>query len=239
MVADVKVGSRGGGYVSIVGHDIEVKETYAALIASDHRPTLFLDVGANYGLHSILFLSTGIPTISFEPNTTCFELFRGLCEMNCLSGRWEQVAIGDEPGEITLTYPEKEMWLGSVSADVTCKLKELVDVMSARVPLKKLDEYLDEIPDGKILIKIDVEGFENEVLKGASRLLRTYVPKIIFESNDVRKRNDLFRFLEECSYWICSLPWRPSFPLQSLPVEDFLASAAMNFIAIPAGSERG
>ena len=54
MVADVKVGSRGGGYVSIVGHDIEVKETYAALIASDHRPTLFLDVGANYGLHSIL-----------------------------------------------------------------------------------------------------------------------------------------------------------------------------------------
>jgi hypothetical protein len=41
--------------VSIVGHDIEVKQTYVALLNSSlSRPELFIDVGANYGTHSIL-----------------------------------------------------------------------------------------------------------------------------------------------------------------------------------------
>src|SRR3954453_3735677 len=45
--------------ISIVGHDIEIKQTYAELVKSDERPALFLDVGANYGTHSILLLSAG------------------------------------------------------------------------------------------------------------------------------------------------------------------------------------
>lgn len=79
--------------VSILGHDIEVKKTYAALVKSDQRPELFLDVGANYGTHSLLFLSVGIPIIAFEPNRTCLSHFKTVCELNGFTGRWEQVAI--------------------------------------------------------------------------------------------------------------------------------------------------
>ena len=145
--------------LSIIGHEIEIKQTYAALITSDQRPTLFLDVGANYGTHSILFLSVGVPVIAFEPNPSCFSQFQTVCELNGLTGRWEQVAIGDKVGEIELAYPEKETWLGSVSSDVVSTLKKSDGMIIKQVPLKKLDDYLSDARGDKVLIKIDVEGF--------------------------------------------------------------------------------
>ena len=39
------------------------------------------------------------------------------------------------------------------------------------VPLKKLDDYLPDVSCDRLLIKIDVEGFEREVIQGASHLL--------------------------------------------------------------------
>src|ERR1700722_9247274 len=50
------------------GHDSELKQTYASLIQLEHPPRLVLDIGANYGTHSIIFLSHDIETVSFEPN---------------------------------------------------------------------------------------------------------------------------------------------------------------------------
>jgi hypothetical protein len=94
--------------VSIVGHGVEVIQTYVAIIVSDQRAALFLDVGANYGMHSLLFLSAGIPAIAFEPNPSCSSHFQTICKLNGLSGRWEQVAIGSGVGEIELVYPEKD-----------------------------------------------------------------------------------------------------------------------------------
>jgi FkbM family methyltransferase len=226
-----------------LGHDIEIKQTYAALIASDQRPTLFLDVGANYGTHSILFLAAGIPVIAFEPNPSCFVHFQTMCKLNGLSGRWEQVALGREVGDVELAYPEKETWLGSVSSDVVPNLKELHDVTSVRVPIRTLDYYLGDnclgdIPDCRVLIKIDVEGYEREVLKGASRMLRDWMPTIIFESNDVKARDDLFHLLAGFAYCIHPLPWRPVTRSQSLGIAEFLASAATNFLALPSESDR-
>jgi hypothetical protein len=78
--------------VSIVGHDIEIKLTYEALIRSRMRPELFLDVGANYGVHSLLFLAHNIPTITFEPNSTCHAYLHETCKLK----RLEHIAVGDE-----------------------------------------------------------------------------------------------------------------------------------------------
>ena len=147
--------------VSIIGHDIEIKQTYAALVKSKQRPGLFLDIGANYGTHSVLFLSAGIPTIAFEPNPDCFAHFQKICELNGLIGRWEQVALGNSVGQINLIYPPKDTWLDSVSSANTPKTEEDAIVTTTEAPLKRLDDYyLDVISYDKILIKIDVEGFD-------------------------------------------------------------------------------
>jgi FkbM family methyltransferase len=219
--------------VSIVGHDIEVKQTYAELIKSDERPALFLDVGANYGTHSILFLSAGIPTIAFEPNPNCFSYFQAVCKLNGLEEwRWEQVAIGDRTGQVELVYPEDETWLGSVSSDFVSNIKDSRKVITEQVSLKKIDDYLSDMSHDKILIKIDVEGFEREVIEGASQLLSCYKPKIIFESNNVKSRREFFRLLSDYGYSVYSLPWRPSAALAALRPDEFLTSAETNFIAI-------
>ncbi|CAA9891487.1 conserved hypothetical protein [Candidatus Methylobacter favarea] len=63
--------------VSITGHDIEIKQTYEALIGSSEPPELFIDIGANYGTHSLLFLVHQIKTITFEPNASCHDFFQG------------------------------------------------------------------------------------------------------------------------------------------------------------------
>jgi FkbM family methyltransferase len=219
--------------VSIIGHDIEIKQTYEALLASDQRPALFLDVGANYGTHSILFLSVGIPVIAFEPNPSCFSQFQTVCELNGLTGRWEQVAIGNNAGQIELVYPEKETWLGSVSSDAVATLKKSDGMITKQVPLKTLDDYLSDAPRDKVLIKIDVEGFEREVIEGASQLLQHCNPKIIFESNETKLRPDLFRQLANQRYSVHPLPWQPSAASRVLGVDEFLTSTSTNFIAIP------
>ncbi|MBR0906453.1 FkbM family methyltransferase [Bradyrhizobium liaoningense] len=219
--------------VSIVGHDVEIKQTYAELVKSDERPALFLDVGANYGTHSVLFLSAGIPTISFEPNSSCFSYFQTVCELNRLEGwRWEQVAVGDRSGQVELVYPEHDTWLGSVSLDVMSSVKSSGKVITKQVPLRRIDDYLDDIGRDKILMKIDVEGFEREVIQGASQLLTRYGPKIIFESNTAESRGEFIRLLSSFGYSVYPLPYRPSAGHVALRPEAFLASAATNFIAI-------
>ncbi|HEY3911456.1 MAG TPA: FkbM family methyltransferase [Stellaceae bacterium] len=218
--------------VSILGHDLGVKQTYAALLESKQRPALFLDVGANYGTHSVLFLAAGVPTISFEPNPECFSHFDTICKLNGLVGRWERVALGSQTGEVELAYPEKDTWFGSVAADVSLIMKESFPVRTQKVMLKPLDDYFDELASANILIKIDVEGFEPDVLRGARQIIVSLKPKIIFESNTAQARPILFGILGEFGYSIHLLPWRPFDKSPALTFDQFLASAATNFIAI-------
>jgi FkbM family methyltransferase len=221
--------------LSILGHDVEVKRTYVALINSPERPALFLDIGANYGTHSLLFLSAGVPTMAFEPNPTCFSYFETVCQQNGLEGkgRWEQVAIGDRTGSVELVFPEGDTWLGTINSEVTESLKNSYNVVTEHVPLRRIDDYLSEFPREKILVKIDVEGFESQVIKGASQFLTHHKPKIIFECNHGELRAEFFELLASYGYSIYPLPWNPSVGSVPLGVEEFSASTATNFIASP------
>ena len=73
-----------------------MKKTYAAIVSSSRKPDLFLDVGANYGTHSLLFLAHGIRTWSFEPNARCHPYFIESCGLNAFNPHLEQVAISSQ-----------------------------------------------------------------------------------------------------------------------------------------------
>jgi hypothetical protein len=103
--------------ISIVGHDCKIKHFYEQLIKSADKPKCFLDVGANYGTHSILFLANDIRTISFEPNPSCLEYFHKMAELNNLSYEWNNKALSDKCEQVQLTFPEKDTWSGSISLD--------------------------------------------------------------------------------------------------------------------------
>lgn len=226
---------------SILGDDIEIKQTYAALIGSAQPPELFIDVGTNNGLHSLLFLIHRIETLSFEPNSSCHGYFLKSCEMNKVSCHLEKFALGDRAGTIELCYPENYTWLGSTKPSVKQEFEHYkereryagIPLVQEKVQQKTLDDALPELGARRILIKIDTEGNEESVLRGAIRTLEKYRPLVIFESRTPEERRKLFDWLQAHGYGVARLPWNPDKPSPFLELPQLISSADYNFIAAP------
>ena len=224
--------------LAVLGHEIAIKQTYAFLIESPHRPELFVDIGCNCGTHSLLFLAHQIDALSFEPNATCHEFFQALCAANGLEPRIEPVALGEGPGVVKLTYPPRETWLGTTERAVEEGLETGYRVASEHVTQRALDEYLPTFGDRRILIKIDTEGSELHVLAGAERTLQEKRPLIIFESWPGRRRRELYDFLHGARYQVASLPWLGPRPDRLLGLQEFMDSRSDDFIAVPEAEQK-
>jgi len=123
---------------------------------------LVFDVGANYGEKSRIFLQLGAKVIAFEPQPDCREELKWRCG-KASNLTVVETALGAESGEATLYVRESRGSSGFVRNWVTSKIeKELI------VPVGTLDRAIEEygVPS---YIKIDVEGFEYQVLKGLSQ----------------------------------------------------------------------
>ena len=219
---------------SINGHDIEVKDTYESMLRSrTHRPELFIDIGANYGTHSLLFLANGVDTLTFEPNRACHGWFHQACALNGCIPALEPVALGDTEGSIELCYPEQETWLGTVRAEVADRQRRSHPAMRVdAVPLRRLDAYLPAMRGRRTLVKIDTEGHELAVLQGALGVLRAVQPHVIFESLPDDDRAAMYGLLDAEGYALHSLPWQPGTAARPLDGSAFAHSGGTNFIAV-------
>lgn len=221
--------------VSIVANDWEVKQTYELLLASHQRPDLFVDIGANYGTHTLLFLAAGVPSLTFEPNVTCHDYFLRACALNGFKPKLEGIALGRERGQIVLSYPPRDTWFGSTDTEAVKKLQESEELVAAQVEVRPLDEYLDRLRASKrILLKIDTEGNELAVLEGAKRMLAECKPRIIFESllTDPN-RPALYEWLNSLGYLVAGLPVLPESDEPPLTKAGFVGNSATNFMATP------
>jgi FkbM family methyltransferase len=221
--------------LSLLGHDIEVKETYYNLLRSDdYKPDIFLDVGANYGTHSILMLALGVDhTFTFEPNRSCHRYFLDVCKRNSLKPNLVPVAVGDRDEPITLTYPPTQPWLGVTNPDQRSKLDTEEKLVTEDVDQIKLDDWIQTMKQGKILLKIDTEGHEACVLRGMQKTLAERKPWIIFESHKDATRAEIFNLLTNSLMSIHNLPLDPHTASTPLSHEGFLSASATNFIARP------
>lgn len=219
--------------ISIIGHDTDVKITYETLIKSRFRPKVFFDVGANYGTHSLLFLSQGVSVVSFEPNPDCRKEFEALACLNNLNGTIEGLAVGDSKGMIELWFPEKNTWLGSIVENTKDTLSEEPGLRKIQVPMTTLDDYVEQTGVQPDLIKIDTEGNELNVIKGMLNLVKKVSPIIIFECNSLSHKKDLFEIFRELKYSVCELPLLSKLQAVNLELNDFLSSSKHNFLALP------
>jgi FkbM family methyltransferase len=134
---------------------------------------LFVDVGANVGVFSALVGTRvgGVRTMAIEP----FPPVRHDLETNLGLNRFESPvtvvgsAVSEEPGQAVFEVLERDVLnrlapQGSVGDSHT----------GIPVDVTTLDDLVDEVP---ALIKIDVEGSELLVLRGARRLLTASEPK--------------------------------------------------------------
>jgi len=134
---------------------------------------IFVDVGCNVGIWTIL--ASGVSrsySIAFEPVLSTYKKLQKHLEINHLNDKvsFYNIAVGNNQENIYLTKN-----LGALNR---------VDLNGdgIKVSQNTLDNLIrDKIPK---LIKIDVEGFEDEVLKGAKQILENKKLKaIIIELN--------------------------------------------------------
>ena len=217
--------------LSIIGHDPEVKCTYRALAGLEHPPRVAFDIGANYGTHSLFLLTLGIQTISFEPNPACHSYFRLVCERNRLGYRLEPAAMGATAGMIELWYPDREEWLGTTQLSVREHLTG--NIREIKASMTTVDDYSVAHGMQPDLIKIDVEGMDFDVLRGAARALRWNRPVVLFESRKSMGRIEFADFLADSGYRICLLPLVEAMRPRSLSRQEFLQSDQTNFGAVP------
>jgi FkbM family methyltransferase len=215
------------------GYDPEIHEFYEWLVQSPRRPRVFFDVGASYGAHALRFLAHGIRTVAFEPNPACHAYFEEACALNEVSTKIETVVLADRPGSAQLWAPQSETYLATIVPEIRARWRERADVTTITARQTTLDRFAKEyalVPD---LIKIDTEGSELAVLRGARELLAHHQPLVVFESwPGSADRPAIFALLEEVDYEIQALvsPFREA-PAAAPPA--FLASAANNFLARP------
>jgi FkbM family methyltransferase len=220
--------------LSIDGHDTEIKETYSAILSGSEKLDTFIDVGGNYGTHSLIFLVHGVDVYTFEPNPMCHEYFLDVCKLNGVTPRLEDAAVGESDQPLKLSFPESETWLGSVEPATIEELHAIKGTLSSKiVPQRRIDDFLPFFKPGNMLIKIDAEGFEPEVLRGSKKTLQAKKPMIIFEAVKPDRRPDLFDLFDLLGYGISSLPWTGRTSPVSLAKSTFLNHSLQNFLAFP------
>ncbi len=214
--------------VATLGHDLEVKITYANLLRSSRRPRMFFDVGANYGLHSLLFLAHGVPTISFEPNPACHEYPQRVSQLNRWNCNIQAVALSDEEGWAELWFPERDTWMGTTDAAVRDSLAREFPLHSIKVEQTTTDAFVAKHGIHPDLIKIDTEGNEARVLRGSRETLRSFRPLVIFESWPAA-RDAVAATLEEAGYRIGLLPVTEGSPVSVVEAETSSPSPPSNW----------
>jgi FkbM family methyltransferase len=138
--------------------------------------TLVLDVGANAGQYGQELRRNGYRNriVSFEPLS---EAFSKLARTTVADSDWTAVhlALGDESGSATINVAEN-----SYSSSILPMLPKHLDaapdsgyVRTEVVPIATLDDVMPEYmrSDDKVFLKIDTQGFERQVLAGASESL--------------------------------------------------------------------
>lgn len=213
--------------VSILGHDVEIKRYYEAILKSKNKPKVLFDVGANYGTHSLLFSSQGVKTFSFEPNPNCYPHFIELFKANALSPNIVKKAVGNAIGSSILSFPETETWNGSIDHEAKNNIQSSNDLKSINVDTTSLDIFTETYGVFPDLIKIDTEGFEINVLSGAEKVLTNTKPIVIFESNSKESKLEIFEKLNTFDYSIYEFKNLA----KSLTFEMFLNSKYRNFVA--------
>jgi len=141
----------------------------------------FIDIGAHIGRYTILLSKNFKRIIAIEPVKDSFNVLR----KNILLNRLKNVkvinfAIGEKE-RITKIYINKEN-LGASSL-----IEKSKNCTEQKVKMISLDKLIKSLKIKKIdVIKIDVEGYELNVLKGAKKLLKKFRPLIIIE---IRKKH--------------------------------------------------
>ncbi|CAN6460074.1 unnamed protein product [Victoria cruziana] len=154
----------------------------------DRKDGIFVDVGANVGMATFAAAAMGFKVFAFEP---VVENLRRLCDGVFLNRVGDAVtlfaaAASDRIGNITFHKLVGRLDNSAVSASgakLTFKSNQEIAVEVMSIPLDSV------IPESQpvVLLKVDVQGWEYHVLRGAVKLLSrkgSEAPYLIYEEDE-------------------------------------------------------
>lgn len=223
-------------------------------------------MGALVGLYATEMLSHFALTLCFEPLPEAYAVLCENLKAKAPSGKWQAFnrALGENAGTLNLSYPvcagvPIKQW-----ASTTKNFEELqktypgrIDaIVSTQCAVERLDDALANIPHPPIgFMKIDAEGAEESILRGASKTLETDRPVLAIELEERHVPGCTQRvpvFLKALGYEMFFmlggdvLPitefdparWQkgPPVPAQAMPEVPFSQPYIQMFLALPANN---
>lgn len=178
----------------------------------DNRPLQFFDCGANVGCFSMSAAKYDeelgpVEVTAFEPSSLAYYALASNVALNAaLNVKAVNAAVGNEDGHFDAPVPEYKT-LGNYAA--LTLLHEQVPLKKERVRVVRLDDFLwpNRIID---VMKIDVEGMEEAVIRGATKTLVEYKPILYVENNQDGLQARLLRTLDNFGY-VCYWHMPPIF----------------------------
>jgi len=199
--------------------------------------TTIVEVGANIGFESLYYAKKypDCEVVSYEPSNYGFGSLLKSNNYNKFNNLTiHKIGLGDRRSQLEISSPtelSENKGLGSFNKN--CDVDETY--VSESVEVLPLDEHYRS--ERQIsLVKIDTQGFESQVIKGAQSLLKKHKPVIIFEfedhyhANPTVVRRELNDILKSLGYDLFIRDGENLFPL------DFAGAARVHndVIALPA-----
>jgi FkbM family methyltransferase len=147
---------------------------------------VIMDVGANIGVFAIVAksISPNAEVHGFEPVPATYKMFKKNIEVNSFDITSHELALSNTSGSAEIFMDGENNLIPSMNKKGTGT--------TIKVQMRTLDSLIQEKGIGKIdLLKIDVETFEPEVLKGMENIIKNNSPTLIIEilNNEVGARN--------------------------------------------------
>lgn len=184
----------------------------------------FVDIGANIGSYTLIASESNAARVqAFEPHPSTFQLLRKNLELNQRSNvTLHNVALGSSEGEVFLTDQS-----GSPINHIVQGTHQPAGTIA--VPCHRMDRLCQATKITPQIVKIDVEGFEYDVLLGFGDFLSS-VQILMIEMNglaDARShgQQEIHSLLISRGFtgpWMCRFDQRQLFPVTARIGEDCL-----------------
>jgi FkbM family methyltransferase len=212
-------------------HEPETEQAFKSFIA---KSKVFVDVGANIGYFSLAAkaLNPRLQVFAFEPLPGNAENLRRNIELN----HFKQIEVieeclSDQAGTTEFMVPPgDECGWGRIA------YRDLFSGQKISRPMTTLDQFYTGRNLPIDLLKVDVEGFEMNVFKGAKKVLSELKPVICFEANEPCLKDvgtssqELFDFLKSHGYKTHSINPNGTLTPATTPLPNYRCG---NYFAVP------
>lgn len=184
-------------------YEPEVQAVFGQYLKED---TVFYDIGSGLGFYSCVAAHKGAEVYAFEPDPANAAQIEYHAKINRLESRLHVIrkVVSSRAGTVQLVPADRSLGHGNAVVSTATQV--------AAIPVESvcLDDFI-RAHRPPTLCKLDVEGHESEVLKGAQQLFEKVRPHLICEVHDaanaafiepwLKERGYVFQWIEEAGRW--------------------------------------